>query len=220
MEYNSTREPMTISEYGRNVQDMVKYIAALDDREKRTRMARTLVNILAAMHPEMRDQTDLKHKFWDHLHIMSNFTLDVDSPYPIPPKPQDAPKPKKTGYTQEEFTLRPYGKYIERMIQEAVKMDDSPEKDALVMNIANNLKKMYLNWNRDSVNDELIHNHLSLLSRGLLKLKEDDKLHSTTEILKTSSINGQPSNSIDSPAKKKKFIPKKDMKGRRRNFGK
>lgn len=220
MEYNSTREPMTISEYGRNVQDMVKYIAALDDREKRTRMARTLVNILAAMHPEMRDQTDLKHKFWDHLHIMSNFTLDVDSPYPIPPKPQDAPKPKKTGYTQEEITLRPYGKYIERMIQQAVKMDDSPEKDALVMNIANNLKKMYLNWNRDSVNDELIHNHLSLLSRGLLKLKEDDKLHSTTEILKTSSINGQPSNSNDGPVRKKKFIPKKDMKGRRRNFGK
>ena len=99
-------------------------------------------------------------------------------------------------------------------------MDDSPEKDALVMNIANNLKKMYLNWNRDSVNDELIHNHLALLSRGLLKLKEDDKLHSTTEILKTSSINGQPSSSIDNPAKKKKFIPKKDMKGRRRNFGK
>lgn len=220
MEYNSTREPMTISEYGRNVQNMVKYISSLEDREKRTRMARTLVNILAAMHPEMRDQTDLKHKFWDHLHIMSNFTLDVDSPYPIPPKPQDAPRPKKTGYTQEDFTLRPYGKYIERMIQEAMKMEDSPEKDALVMNIANNLKKMYLNWNRDSVNDELIHAHLALLSRGLLKLKEDDKLHSTTEILKTSAINGQPSNSVEGQGKRKKFIPKKDMKGRRRNFGK
>ncbi len=220
MEYNSTREPMAISEYGRNVQNMVKYISALDDRDKRTRMARTLVNILVAMHPEMRDQTDLKHKFWDHLFIMSDFTLDVESPYPLPQRPQDAPRPKKTGYTQEEFKLRPYGKYIERMIQEAVKMDDGPEKDALVMNIANNLKKMYLNWNRDSVNDELIHNHLALLSRGLLRLKEDDKLHSTTEILKTSSINGQPSNSGDTMGKKKKFIPKKDMKGRRRNFGK
>ncbi|HOW32795.1 MAG TPA: DUF4290 domain-containing protein, partial [Bacteroidales bacterium] len=180
----------------------------------------TLVNILVAMHPEMRDQIDLKHKFWDHLFIMSDFTLDVESPYPLPQRPQDAPRPKKTGYTQEEFKLRPYGKYIERMIQEAVKMDDGPEKDALVMNIANNLKKMYLNWNRDSVNDELIHNHLALLSRGLLRLKEDDKLHSTTEILKTSSINGQPSNSGDTMGKKKKFIPKKDMKGRRRNFGK
>jgi hypothetical protein len=220
MEYNSTREPMTISEYGRNIQNMVKYIAALDDREKRTRMARTLVNILVAMHPEMRDQTDLKHKFWDHLYIMSDFTLDVDSPYPAPLKPQDAPKPKKTGYTQEDFTLRPYGKYIERMMQEAVKMDDGPAKDALVMNIANNLKKMYLNWNRDSVNDELIHAHLSLLSRGLLKLREDDKLHSTTEILKTAAINGQPSNSSENQNKKKKFIPKKDMKGRRRNYGK
>lgn len=219
MEYNSTREPLTISEYGRNVQQMVEYIAALDDREKRTRMARTLVNILVAMHPEMRDQTDLKHKFWDHLHIMSGFTLDVDSPYPAPPSPQDSPRPKKTGYTQEEFKLRPYGKYIERMIQEAVKMDDSPEKEALVMNIANNLKKMYLNWNRDSVNDELIHSHLSLLSRGLLKLKEDDKLHSTTEILKTSAINGQPTSSGSGQVKKKKFIPKKDQ-GRRRNFGK
>lgn len=184
MEYNTTRDKMVISEYGRNIQNMVRFVAQVQDVEKRNRMAKTLVNVLAAMNPDSREQADLKHKFWDHMHIMSDFTLEVDSPYPVPPHPGENSKPGKVNYTQEDIKLRPYGKYMQRIIEKASELDEGPEKEALVIAIANNLKKMYLNWNRDSVNDELITDHLALLSGGKLRLKEDDKLHSTNDLLK------------------------------------
>jgi len=216
MEYNTTRGDLIISEYGRNVQDMVKYICEQEDREKRNRMASTLVNVLANMHPEMRDQGDLKHKLWDHVHVMSEFKLDVDSPYPVPPSPQDAPGPKRVHYTQEDIKLRPYGKYMQRIIEKATEFEDGPEKDALVKIIANGLKKMYLNWNRDSVNDELIHEHLSLLSAGRLKLNEDDRLHSTVDILKANKQAPQQQLPVQQQHRRK-FIPKKDnINGRHR----
>lgn len=210
MEYNTTRGSLIISEYGRNVQEMIRFICEQPDREKRNRMSNTLVNILASMHPDMRDQGDVKHKLWDHIHVMSDFQLDVDSPYPIPPRPQDAPKPLKVNYTQEDIKLRPYGKYMQRIIEKATDFEEGPEKDALVKTIANGLKKMYLNWNRDSVNDELIHEHLGLLSAGRLKLHEDDKLHSTVDILKANNQVPKQSQSTQQQQHRRKFNPKKD----------
>jgi len=219
MEYNTTRGPMKISEYGRNIQNMILYIASLPDREQRNRLTSTLVNILAIMNPDMRDQVDIKHKLYDHVHLMSDFTLDIDSPYPVPPRPEEAPAPARVPYTQENIKLRPYGKYMQRMIEKAVEYEEGEEKDALVKTIANNLKKMYLNWNRDSVNDELIYEHLSLLSGKKLKLREDDRLHSTTDILKA---NKQVLDKQKQPFKRRKFTGKKNdnNNGRKKNFGK
>ena len=218
MEYNTTRGPMRISEYGRNIQNMILYIASLPDREQRNRLTSTLVNILAIMNPDLRDQVDIKHKLYDHVHLMSDFTLDIDSPYPVPPRPEEAPAPARVAYTQENIKLRPYGKYMQRMIEKAVEYEEGEEKDALVKTIANNLKKMYLNWNRDSVNDELIYEHLSLLSGKKLKLREDDRLHSTTDILKA---NKQVLDKQKQPFKRRKFTGKKnDNNGRKKNFGK
>jgi hypothetical protein len=220
MEYNTTRDSMKISEYGRNIQNMIMHITTLTDREQRNRMTATLVNILAIMNPDMRDQVDIKHKLYDHVHLMSDFTLDIDSPYPVPPRPEEAPAPKRIPYTQENIKLRPYGKYMQRMIEKAVTYEEGEEKDELVKTIANNLKKMYLNWNRDSVNDELIHEHLSLLSGKKLKLREDDRLHSTTDILKANKqvLDKQK----QTPFKRRKFTGKKtdNNGGRKKNFGK
>lgn len=184
MEYNTTRDKLAISEYGRNIQNMIRFVAKVEDVEKRNRMAKTLVSVLATMNPDSREQADVKQKLWDHMHIMSDFTLEVDSPYPVPARPGENAKPGKVHYTQENIKLRPYGKYMQRIIEKASELDEGPEKEALVMAIANNLKKMYLNWNRDSVNDELITEHLALLSANKLKLKDDDKLHSTNDLLK------------------------------------
>lgn len=221
MEYNTTRGPMKISEYGRNIQNMILYIASLSDREQRNRLTSTLVNILAIMNPDMRDQVDIKHKLYDHVHLMSDFTLDIDSPYPVPPRPEEAPRPTRVPYTQETIKLRPYGKYMQRMIEKAVEYEEGEEKDALVKTIANNLKKMYLNWNRDSVNDELIHEHLSLLSGTKLKLRDDDRLHSTTDILKA---NKQVPDKKVQTFKRRKFTGKtndnNNNNGRKKKFGK
>ncbi len=221
MEYNTTRDSLKISEYGRNIQNMIMHITTLADREQRNRMTATLVNILAIMNPDMRDQVDIKHKLYDHVHLMSDFTLDIDSPYPVPPRPEEAPAPARVPYTQENIKLRPYGKYIQRMIEKAVEYEEGEEKDELVKTIANNLKKMYLNWNRDSVNDELIHEHLSLLSGKKLKLRDDDRLHSTTDILKANKqvLDKQKPTAF----KRRKFTGKNNENsntGRRKKFGK
>lgn len=218
MEYNTTRDPLIISEYGRNIQNMVQHITTIEDRDQRSRMVRSLVNVLAVINPEIQDINELKQKIYDHMHIMANFKLDIDSPYPVPPKPEDAPKPRRIPYSQGSIKLRPYGKYMQYMIEKAVTFEEGPEKEELVKTIANNLKKMYLNWNRDSVNDELIHEHLKLLSSSQLKLREDDKLHSTVDILKANSqVPKKPKNA---DFKKKRFLGKKTDNGHRKKYSK
>jgi hypothetical protein len=222
MDYNSTREKLIIPEYGRNVQKMVAYVLTIQDREKRTNLCKALINIMAQLHPEQRDTTDYRRKLWDHLYIISDYKLDVDGPFPAPSPEARVEKPKTIPYPQEVIKFRPYGKNIAKMIQKATLFEDGPEKDALVKNIANHLKKSYLNWNRDSVNDELITDHLAELSHGKLKLSEDTRLTHTNELL---ARNGAPSNTSISSSqnKKKKFIPKdknsnfRDMRNRKKN---
>ncbi|NQV03185.1 MAG: DUF4290 domain-containing protein [Bacteroidia bacterium] len=183
MEYNTTRGPMAIAEYGRNIQQMIEYITTIEDREKRTKAAKFIVNVMAQMHPQVKESGDYKHKLWDHLYIISNFKLEVDSPYP-PPSPQLlSTKPEPISYTGTEIKFRHYGKNITLMIEKAAAYEEGAEKDALAKAIANHMKKSYLNWNRDSVTDDLIEEQLGILSKGELKLKLDTKLASTSDIL-------------------------------------
>ena len=220
MDYNSTREKLIIPEYGRNLQKMVAYVLTVEDREKRTNLCKALISIMAQLHPEQRDTTDYRRKLWDHLYIISGYKLDVDGPFPAPVPEDRIGRPQRIPYPQENIKFRPYGKNIAKMIEKATLFDDGPEKDALVKNIANHLKKSYLNWNRDSVNDELIHDHLAELSHGKLKLSEDTKLTHTNELLARNG--GQPSNA-SIIQRKKKFIPKdknggyRDLRNRKKN---
>ncbi len=221
MDYNSTRENLIIPEYGRNVQKMVAYVMTVEDREKRTTLCKALVNIMAQLHPEQRDTADYRHKLWDHLYMISNFRLDVDGPFPAPSPEERKGRPQRIPYPQEVIKFRPYGKNIAKMIEKATTFEEGPEKDALVKNIANHLKKSYLNWNRDSVNDELITNHLAELSGGKLKLSEDTRLTHTNELLARNG--GQPNNASLGQNRKKKFNPKdknsnfRDMRNRKKN---
>ncbi|KAF5052485.1 hypothetical protein DSECCO2_408270 [anaerobic digester metagenome] len=222
MDYNSTREKLIIPEYGRNVQKMVAYVISIEDREKRTNLAKTLVNVMAQLHPDQRDTVDYKRKLWDHLHIIADYKLDIDGPYPTPAPEEKIKKPQSIPYPQEDIRFRPYGKNIAKMIEKACLFDDGPEKDALVKNIANHLKKSYLNWNRDSVNDELITEHLKVLSHGRLKLSEDTRLTHTSELLARNNPPAViPHNQNN---KRRKFNPKndknsnyRDMRNRKKN---
>lgn len=183
MEYNSTRPSMVIPEYGRNLQEMIRYTCTIEDREKRNKAAKFIINVMAQMHPQVRDSVDYKHKLWDHLHLISEFKLDVDSPFPLPEPQSLASKPERLQYHEKEIMFRHYGKNIENIIEKAMGYEDGPEKDALVKAIAIHLKKSYLNWNRESVTDELIEEHLKILSDGKLKLHEDFKLTTTSDLL-------------------------------------
>jgi hypothetical protein len=184
MEYNTTRNKMVIREYGRNIQKMIEYASTVEDREKKTQKAKQIVSVMAQMNPQTRDVTDARHKLWDHIQMISGYNLDVDSPFP-PPSPQEINrKPERLSYhITSDVQFRYYGRNISLIIEKAIEMEEGDEKQALTRTIANHLKKSYLSWNRESVSDELIADHLSLLSRGKLKLSDDDRLSNTSDIL-------------------------------------
>jgi hypothetical protein len=183
MEYNTTRENMYIPEYGRNIQRMIQHLCTIEDREKRTAAAKFIVNIMSQMHPTVKESGDYKHKLWDHLYIISDFKLDVDAPFPPPPPLSLSTKPEHLLYHDKEIEFKHYGKNIALMIEKVAMYDDGPEKESLVKAIANHMKKSYLNWNRESVNDELIEQHLKMLSKDSIKLHQDFRFTHTNEIL-------------------------------------
>ncbi len=183
MEYNTQKEKLIIAEYGRNLQQMAQDCTKIEDREKRTRTAEFIVNVMAQMNPKVKESGDYRQKLWDHLHIMADFKLDVDSPYPAPSREILKFDRRQLRYQQGNIRYRHYGKNIELIIEKAATYEDGPEKEALIKTIANHLKKSYLNWNRNSVDDDVILKNLGELSSGRLQLAEDHKLSHTNEIL-------------------------------------
>jgi hypothetical protein len=206
MEYNSQRSKMNISEYGRNIQKMIEHIMSVDDREKRNQLAKATIQVMGQLNPHLRDVNDFKHKLWDHLFIMSNFQLDVDSPYPIPSPETLKKKPERLSYASNNITFRHYGRHIERMIEKAKDFPEGEEKEALVKMVANHLKKSYLIWNRDAVTDEEIASHLAKLSNGKLNI-DNIRLSNTQDILTAGS-------GIGNSPKKKGFQSKKNLQGK------
>jgi hypothetical protein len=194
MEYNTQRNQLVIAEYGRNIQKMIEQCIEIEDRKKRTKTAELIVEVMAQMTPKVKESGDFKQKLWDHLHIIADFKLDVDSPYPKPEPNVLNKKPEPLSYSENNIQFRHYGRVIEGIIEKAATYEDGPEKDQLVHNIANHLKKSYLNWNRNSVDDDLILKHLELLSGGKLELQDDQKLSHTSEILARNKKKKYPSN--------------------------
>jgi hypothetical protein len=183
MEYNTQKTKLIIAEYGRNLQQMAMDCSRIEDREKRTRTAEFIVNVMAQMNPKVKESGDYRQKLWDHLYIISDFKLDVDSPYPPPSREVLVFTHQGLKYQQSSIRYRHYGKNIEAIIEKAVTYEEGPEKEALIKTIANHLKKSYLNWNRNSVDDDVILNNLAELSKSRLQLAEDHKLSHTSEIL-------------------------------------
>ena len=183
MDYNTGRKKLVLPEYGRNIYKMVEYIGTIEDREERNTMAHAVIQIMGNMNPHLRDINDFKHKLWDHLAIMSDFTLDIDFPYEIPAKETFSSKPRIVEYSDREIKFKHYGKTIELFIERACNMEDDEVKDALVGVIANHMKKSYLTWNKDTVDDAVILKDLELLSKGRLKVGDDFKLADAKEIM-------------------------------------
>lgn len=172
MQYNSQRPRLIIPEYGRHVQNMVDDLIQMEDKEERNKRAKYIIAVMGQLNPHLRDVNDFKHKLWDHLFIMSDFKLDLDSPYPIPSRESFQTKPEKLKYPSNNIKFRHYGKIIERVIEKAKSLESGQTKDALVSTIAYNLKKAYLTWNRDSVQDDLIINDLKKMSDNELVIED------------------------------------------------
>jgi hypothetical protein len=209
-DYNTRRPKMVIPEYGRNIQKMIAHAMTVENKEERNKIANAIISVMGQLNPHLRDIADFKHKLWDHLFIISDFKLDVDSPYPLPDREAIAKKPEKLAYPVNNIKFKHYGKTIENLIDQAILLEDDQEKKALIKIIANLMKKTYLTFNRDSVNDELIINDLKLLSKGKLNLEDTFEFVSTDDILssdkgkKTTTNNARNKRSRNKNYKKKR----------------
>jgi len=170
LEYNSDREDLIIPEYGRHIQKMVNQAIECNNKDERNNMAKAIIGVMGNLNPHLRDVPDFQHKLWDQLFIMSQFQLDVDSPYPKPSKEIFEQKPEKLNYPQNHPKYRFYGNNIKKMIDVAVSWEDGEMKSQLVYVIANHMKKCFLNWNKDTVEDSVIYEHLFELSNGKISL--------------------------------------------------
>jgi hypothetical protein len=175
-DYNSTRGKLILSEYGRNVQNMVAYICTLPTKEERNRYAQVVIDLMGFLNPHLRDVADFKHKLWDHLHIISDFKIDVDSPYPLPVPGAIRSKPEPLAYPQHRIRYKHYGKTVEKMIAKALELEDETQKQQMSQSIANFMKMAYVTWNKDSVADDKILDDLKEFSNGELTLDESVNL--------------------------------------------
>ena len=183
MEYNSTRNRLIIPEYGRNIQKMIEHAITIEDREERNRAARAIVAVMGYLNPQLQNITDFKHKLWDHLFVISDFKLDVDSPYPVPTKDTFKSKPQRVPYPNNKIKYKYYGVNMETMIGKIAELEDGPRKDQITQNIANFMKMSYLTWNKDTEDDTTILGHLEQLSASKLKLSDTARLNHTNELL-------------------------------------
>jgi len=182
-DYNTQRKRMALPEYGRNVQKMVDHIKTIEDREERNRAAKTIIQIMGNLNPQIRDIGDFKHKLWDHLSIIADFNLTIDSPFPPPEREKFIEKPRQVPYRQGDIRFLHYGRIIELMIDAAIELEEGREKEYLTNLIVNQMKKSYITWNRSQVSDEVIINDLKFLSRGRLKITEGIRILEVKELI-------------------------------------
>lgn len=185
LEYNTEREHLIIPEYGRHLQKMVNYAKTRETQEERNRVAKAIISVMGNLQPHLRDVPDFQHKLWDQLFIIADFDLDAESPYPIPSKEELTSRPEPLNYPQNHPKYRFYGNNIKTMIDVANTWEDGDLKEALVYTIANHMKKCFLNWNKDTVEDDVIYNHLKELSGGKIDLhKTDEDLTDATSLMR------------------------------------
>ena len=195
LEYNSERSKLIIPEYGRHIQKLVNHCVSLDTKEERNTMAKAIIDVMGNLQPHLRDVPDFKHKLWDQLHIMSDFKLDADSPYEKPSKEELQEKPDRLKYPKSASKYRFYGNNIQIMIDTALTWEEGEMKEALVYTIANHLKKCFLSWNKDTVEDAIIFDHLFELSNGKFDLRNSDEvLSEAKELLKNRKGQGSRGN--------------------------
>ena len=182
-DYNTQRKRMALPEYGRNVQKMIDHIKTIEDRDERNRGAKTIIQIMGNLNTQLRDVGDFKHKLWDHLALIADFELDIDSPYPVPEPAKFVEKPNQVPYKQGDIKFLHYGRIIELLIDAASEMKDGEEKEHLTTLIVNQMKKSYITWNRSQVADEVIIGDMKRLSGGRLKMTDGVRILEVRELI-------------------------------------
>jgi len=181
--YNTSQKKLVLPEYGRNVQKMINHLHEIKDKEERNKAAKTIISIMQSMAPYGRDLGENKRKLWDHMALISDFELDLETPFELPTRESRTVKPKQISYNTNPIKKKHYGRGIELLIEYAIKLEDGEEKERLVELIANHMKRSFITWNKNVVNDDTIFEDLKKLSQGKLQVKEGLILTESREIL-------------------------------------
>lgn len=201
MEYNTKRDHLTIPEYGRHVQKMINHAISITDKEEQQKCVEAIISFMGQMNPHLRDVKEFTHKLWDHLHIMSDFKLDVEAPYPKPEEKKLSEKPEPMAYPGNKIKFSYYGNTIQNMIATAIKMEGD-EKDIMSGMIANQMKKSYILFNESSVDNNMIRLHLKQLSNGNLTLSDDFQFIRSASIRQSGANSNKKKNFKKKPFKK------------------
>jgi len=169
MEYNTTRNHLVIREYGRHIQKMVDHLLTIEDRERRQRQAHVVIELMGFLNPHLKNVEDFRHKLWDHLFLISDFKLDVDSPYPIPTREKLSAKPDPLPYPKRYPKYSHLGKNLELVINKALSEEDMTKRQGFANAIAYYMKLAYNNWHKDQVHDDAIQQELTNLTKGQLE---------------------------------------------------
>ena len=200
--YNTEKEQIVITEYGRCIQEMVKKLPEIENREERTEAARYIISVMVQMNPGIKQSSDYEHKLWDHLYIISGYSLDVDSPFAPPTPVARQGKPQHIGYQSNEIKYGHYGQYLIKMIEAASKEENDTVREALAYSLAAQMKRNYIEWNKSVVNDQVIIDDLKTISGGRLVIADEAKLNSSEMPAKPQQAKPQPQGK-----KKKKKVP-------------
>lgn len=170
--YNYTRRKLYLPEYGRHIHEMVDRLLTIEDREERNRQARAVIAVMGNLNPLLRDTADFTHKLWDHLFIMSDFKLDVDSPYPRPARQDLMISPHKMEYSQRRIAYKHYGKYVAMMLQSLRSEKDRDALDAAIDSLARYMRSKSFEYNQEHPNNEVIIKDIKTMSEGGIELDE------------------------------------------------
>ena len=200
--YNTEKEQIVISEYGRCIQEMIKKLPEIEDRQQRTEAAKYIISVMVQMNPSIKQSSDWEHKLWDHLYMISGYNLDVDSPFAPPTPIEQQRKPQHIGYQNNNIKYGHYGLYLIKMIEAASQEEDEEVREALAYSLASQMKRNYLEWNKSVVNDQVILNDLKTISGGRLVIEDESKFNASGDLL--AKVQPKPQQQQQGKKKKKK----------------
>jgi hypothetical protein len=195
-EYNSQRPGIILKEYGRNVQNLIQYIRNQPSKEKRTELAYTLIELIKQLTPTIAEQPENPQRLWDDLYIIADFDLDVNNPYPVPDRDILFKKPLRMEYPKNDLKYRHYGKNVEKLVKEALKIEDAQEREDAIIYLGKLMKTFYGNWNKEILDDSVILRDINVMSGGALnmtieKVREENLFEKLYRERKTSTNNRQ-----------------------------
>lgn len=169
-DYNTVRDHLTLREYGRNIQNLVQYLKTIEDPAERSKKAEVLIELMRQINPAIKDTPEIAQKLWDDMHIIAEFGLDVEGPFPKPTAELIHKKPEKVAYSTNEIVFKHFGRNIELLVDKAITLEDPEEQEAAILHIGKLMKTFFSSYNKDVMEDDVVYANIRRLSKNRLDI--------------------------------------------------